>query len=237
MALLFLNVFLWITKSIPVCDCGWIRFFKVYADWQDTSVDNVISDATVGFLCGMLMFWIPTRNRNVGMRILEWDGVVRNMPWDIMLLLGGGFALAEAFEDTGFTEFLAHNLTALESLSPILILFIITVAVTVATEFTSNVAIASIVIPVMASTAVALRIDPLFLMVPTAIACSFAFCLPVATPPNALVFGLGILRMKDMIKSGIWMNLFGILLNAAWMLAAGRILGIDRHVFPSWAEP
>jgi len=162
--------------------------------------------------------------------------VIKLLPWDILLLLGGGFALSNGFSETNFTGFVANNLTSLSSLSPYLAILILSTLVTFMTEFTSNAAVASIMLPIVASTAVAMKINPLFLMVPTCVSCSFAFCLPVATPANAMVFGTGMITIKDLLKSGLIMNIFGVLLNITWMAMAGSILGINLHEFPSWAE-
>jgi len=237
MTSLIICILLWVLRNPPGCEeCGWSSIFSSYAGSLGVSLEKVISDGTVSFLCGLSLFFIPTKNRAVGYRILEWDYVVKQIPWDVMLLLGGGFALAEAFNQTKFTDWISMHLSSLKELSPYLILAIIVVSVTVLTEFTSNVATASIVIPIVASMSVAMKINPLFLMAPAAISCSFAFCLPVATPPNALVFSMGVLKISDMLKSGVFMNLIGITVNILWMAIAGRILGINMDEFPSWAE-
>jgi sodium-dependent dicarboxylate transporter 2/3/5 len=231
-------ILLWLFRNPPGCSgCGWSSLFRPYAKWYGVNAEKVISDGTVSFLCGLALFFIPAKNTRIGHRLLEWDYASKYVPWDIIMLLGGGFALAEAFSATHFTDWISVKLGGMVDLSPYLILSLVVASVTILTEFTSNVATASIVIPIVASTSVAMKINPLFLMVPAAVSCSFAFCLPVATPPNALVFSMGILKIKDMLKSGVFMNTIGIVVNILWMAAAGKILGIDLDHFPSWAEP
>jgi len=194
-----------------------------------------MSDGTVVLFTSFLMFFIPAKNHATRTRLLEWDSVIKQLPWDILLLLGGGFALSDGFAQTNFTGFIAQNLTGLGSLSPYLAIFLLGTLVTFMTEFTSNAAVASIMLPIVASTAVGMKINPLFLMVPTCVSCSFAFCLPVATPANAMVFSTGSISIRDMMKSGLIMNAIGVVLNIAWMAMAGSILGINLDEFPDWA--
>jgi len=234
--LLGFTIILWLLREPPGCtDCGWQSMFRPYVSWYGGNKE-LISDGTVVLFTSFLMFFVPAKNRVVGKRILEWDVVIKKLPWDVLLVLGGGFALSKSFSSTGFTGYIAQHLSVLSSLPHYLVAFLISTIVTFLTEFTSNSAVASVMLPIVAATAVGMRVNPLFLMVPTTISCSFAFCLPVATPSNAMVFGTGQVTVQDLVRSGLLMNAVGIAVNVAWLAIAGPILGIHLHEFPDWAS-
>jgi sodium-dependent dicarboxylate transporter 2/3/5 len=193
-----------------------------------------INDGTVAVCMSVLLFLIPTRSGN-GKRILDWKTAAR-LPWNIVLLFGGGFALASGFKDSGLSIWLGNQMVGVGSLHPVLIVATICLAMTFLTELTSNTATTEMLLPVLAGLAVAVKLNPLLLMIPGTLACSFAFMLPVATPPNAIIFGTQRLRISDMAKAGLALNLLGIIVITAATYLLGRLVfGIDMAQFPDWA--
>ncbi|XP_023795229.1 solute carrier family 13 member 5 isoform X4 [Cyanistes caeruleus] len=167
--------------------------------------------------------------------LLEWDVVQRKMPWSIVLLLGGGFALADASANSGLSAWLGHQMTPLGSIPPWAIATVVSLIIAVFTECTSNVATATLFLPVFSSLATSIKIHPLYVMVPATLSASFAFMLPVATPPNAIVFSYGHLRVLDMVRTGIVMNLIGVCCITLAINTWGRpVFGLDT--FPAWAN-
>uniref|UniRef100_A0A8C6ZIH6 Solute carrier family 13 member 5 n=1 Tax=Nothoprocta perdicaria TaxID=30464 RepID=A0A8C6ZIH6_NOTPE len=162
--------------------------------------------------------------------LLEWNAVQRKMPWSIVLLLGGGFALADASADSGLSAWLGQQMTTLGSVPPWAIAVIISFAIAVFTECTSNVATATLFLPIFSS-----LINPLYVMLPGTLSASFAFMLPVATPPNAIVFSYGHICVLDMVKSGIVMNIIGVFCVTLAINTWGRPL-FDLDTFPAWAN-
>ena len=133
------------------------------------------------------------------------------LPWGILLLFGGGLAIAKGFTTSGLSDWIGSQLTLLEGASIFIILLFLIFIVNFLTEITSNLATTAMILPVLAPLALIIEVNPLVLMVGATVAASCAFMLPVATPPNAVVFGSGHLTIPNMIKSGIWMNLLSIL--------------------------
>src|SRR5690606_12498104 len=170
--------------------------------------DLEVTDAMVGLIAAMILFIIPSKNRK-GDHLLDWATAVK-LPWGILLLFGGGLAIAAGFTNSGLSEWIGSQLIGLQGINVLLIVLIVAAFVLFLTEITSNTATASMMFPIMASLAVALSIHPYALMVTAAVAASCAFMLPVATPPNAVVFGSGYLRIADMAKAGLALNIFGI---------------------------
>jgi sodium-dependent dicarboxylate transporter 2/3/5 len=170
---------------------------------------SMVADSAIAIAGAVLLFAIPA-GRLTGGHLLDWKTAAM-IPWDIIILMGGGFALAEGFSSTGLTEWLAGQLGVLHGVPPFLLVLAVVLVVTFLTEMTSNAATATLFIPVMGALAVSMDLHPLALMVPSALAASLAFMLPVATPPNAIVFGSRQLTIGQMVKAGIWLNLIGAL--------------------------
>ncbi|WP_223276013.1 SLC13 family permease [Algoriphagus aquimarinus] len=167
-------------------------------------------DDTIIVLTGVvLLFVLPSSTKNV--RILDWK-TAEKIPWGILILFGGGLALAGGFKETGLAEWIGTRFTLIEGISFFVLLLIIIASVNFLTEVTSNVATASMLLPILASVALKLDLHPFGLMVGATLAASCAFMLPVATPPNAVVFGSGYLEMKDMVSAGFWLNVISIIL-------------------------
>ena len=168
-----------------------------------------IDDTIIALIAGILMFVIPSKRKGEG--LLVWEDAVQ-LPWGVLLLFGGGIALAIGFDSSGLAEWIGTQLSALHG-APVLILVLIIVAsVNFLTEITSNLATTTILLPVLAALAVVADVNPFLLLVGATVAASCAFMLPVATPPNALVFGSGYMNISDMIRTGIWLNIISILL-------------------------
>jgi len=168
-----------------------------------------IDDTIIAIAAGVVLFVLPGNKK--GKQLLHWEEAVK-IPWGIILLFGGGMALAKAFGDTGLAIWIGNQLVDLENLPFFLLLLVLIAAVNFLTEVTSNTATTAMLLPVLAPMALVMNIHPYSLMVGATLAASCAFMLPVATPPNAVVFGSGHLRISDMVKSGFWMNTISIII-------------------------
>lgn len=204
---------------------AWISRTFLLQQWLPALDDTII--AFVGVL---LLFVLPSSKPKTN--LLDWKTAER-IPWGILLLFGGGMALAEGFKVTGLADWIGSQFVFLDYLAFGLFLLIVVAAVNFLTEVTSNVATASMILPILAAVASSLGVHPFGLMVGATLAASCAFMLPVATPPNAVVFGAGYLRMNDMVKAGVWMNILSILLITAFILFLLPYLwGIDLGQYP-----
>ncbi|WBL22874.1 SLC13 family permease [Zunongwangia sp. HRR-M8] len=171
-----------------------------------------IDDTIIAITAGISLFLIPSgKQKKDQKRLLNWEEAVK-IPWGIILLFGGGMALAKAFDDTGLANWIGEQLVNLENLPLFLLLLILITAMNFLTEVTSNTATTAMLLPILAPMALALNLHPYLLMVAATLAASCAFMLPVATPPNAVVFGSGYLKIADMMKTGFWLNILSILL-------------------------
>lgn len=171
-----------------------------------------IDDTIIAIIAGITLFTLSSGKK--GKRIIHWEEAVK-MPWGIILLFGGGMALASGFEVTGLAQWFGVQMTLLDALPLLLLILIVIFSVNFITELTSNLATTAMLLPILAPIALKLNLNPYMLLVATTVAASCAFMLPVATPPNAVVFGSGYLRIPDMVKTGIWMNLISILILTA----------------------
>ena len=171
-----------------------------------------LDDTIIALLGVMLLLLLPSSGKSEPKgRILDWK-TAEQIPWGVLILFGGGLALAEGFKETGLASWIGQHLSLIEGVSFFVLLLIIIAAVNFLTEVTSNVATASMLLPILASVAIKLDVHPFGLMVGATLAASCAFMLPVATPPNAVVFGPGYLKIKDMVKAGLWLNIISIIL-------------------------
>jgi sodium-dependent dicarboxylate transporter 2/3/5 len=177
---------------------------------------SMVADSTIAIGGAVLLFMLPSNFKKREF-LLDWDTAVK-IPWDILLLFGGGFALATGFSESGLTTYMAGKLTILEGTSIYLIIPVVATMIIFLTELTSNTATNSIMLPIMAALAGAMMIHPFGLMITTTIAASFAFMLPVATPPNAIVFGSRSVTIDQMMKAGIWLNIMGIIFISVFIL-------------------
>ncbi|XP_074413328.1 solute carrier family 13 member 2 isoform X2 [Zonotrichia albicollis] len=241
--LFVLLVVLWFTRE-PGFIPGWAT---VLFNKDNTSY---VTDATVALFISILLFILPSGFSNqdrdqeqTGGRakfrapppLLDWKVVQEKMPWNIVFLLGGGFALAKGSEESGLSAWLGTKLTPLQNIPHPAIAFLLCLLIATFTECTSNVATTTLFLPILASMAEAICLNPLYVMLPCTLSASLAFMLPVATPPNAIVFSYGQLRVIDMAKAGFVLNILGVLtITLAINTWASSLFQLQT--FPSWAN-
>ena len=197
---------------------------------------GLIDDGTVGLFMAMTLFLIPTRSKDAGALTIMSLDVINKLPWNIVLLFGGGFALAKGFQVTGLSTLIGNEFVGLAHISPFFLIIITCLTLTFLTELTSNTATAEMILPILASVAVAMKTNPLMLMVPATLSASCAFMMPVATPPNAIVFGSGRIRIAEMARVGAFINITGVFVIAVLFYFIGTaIFSIDPNVLPDWA--
>lgn len=167
-----------------------------------------ISDAGIALAAGLLLFLLPAGTAR-GVRLLTWNAAL-SLPWGVLLLFGGGLALSAQFSSSGLTEWIGEQAGGLEGLPLVLLVLVAAGGILILTELTSNTATAATFLPVAGGVSIGLGLDPMLLAVPVALAASCAFMLPVATPPNAIAYGSGYVTIGQMIRGGIWLNLFGL---------------------------
>jgi sodium-dependent dicarboxylate transporter 2/3/5 len=208
---------------------GWSRFLPF---------QGMIDDGTIAMAMASLLFFIPTRGevaRKKDRRIMGPD-VIPRLPWNIVLLFGGGFALAAGFQRTGLAQILGDQFQAMSNLPTFAMILLVCLMITFLTELTSNTATTEMVLPILAAIAVATEIHPLILMIPATLSASCAFMMPVATPPNAIIFGSGRISVGEMARVGIVLNLVGALVITGVVYTIGTTMfGIDPGVLPDWA--
>ncbi len=163
-----------------------------------------INDTIIAISGALLLFILPSSSKSE--KLMDWK-TARKLPWGILLLFGGGLAIAAAFKSTGLADWLGNHLSAFDQLHFVLVLILVIVMVNYFTEITSNVATASVLLPILASLSHTIGVHPFGLMVGASLAASCAFMLPVATPPNAIAYSSGYLTMNNMVKTGFWLNL------------------------------
>ena len=208
---------LWITRA-PVDDYGWGTYFL------DDNGKSYISDATTAIAMAVLCFIIPNGNHEKPGPLLTWDCSVK-VPWGVLLLFGGGTALAKAVQASHFDLFLgSHMAAAMSEMSHSAMVVVTATGMIWLTEFTSNLASVQTFNPVLGSASQELGVPPLLLLVPATLAASCAFMMPVATPPNAIVYGSGRVPIGKMVKAGIVLNLISIALVSITVLVLGRLL-------------
>lgn len=209
---------------------GWSRLLPAGAG-------ELVDDGTVAIAMASVLFFIPTRNRGAGDTRVMGADVIPRLPWNIVLLIGGGFALASGFQRTGLAQLIGDQFSVLGALPPVLVILLVCLALTFLTELTSNTATTEMILPILASVAVATGTHPLLLMVPATLSASCAFMMPVATPPNSIVFGSNRITAGEMARAGIVLNLVGALVITAIVYTLGMVVfDIDPAVLPEWAK-
>ncbi|KAI5088266.1 solute carrier family 13 member 2, partial [Silurus meridionalis] len=245
--LLFITlVLLWFTR-----DPGFIPGWSSLLSNQEKPF---VTDSTVSILITFMFFIIPSKiprcwhagsfdiNGMVGKSdektpatLLNSDAVQKLLPWNILLLLGGAFALAKGSEVSNLSFWIGQNLLPLGNIPPVALSFVLCLVVTILTEVCNNAVISTVFQPILASMAIALKIHPLSIMLPTTISSSFAFMLPVATAPNAITFNYAKLKIMDMVKPGLVLNLLGIVcINFAVQTWGSAMFNLKE--FPAWAN-
>jgi sodium-dependent dicarboxylate transporter 2/3/5 len=202
----FITALLWVFRSDldlgSVKISGWSILFPSA---------SFIDDSTVAIAMALLLFIIPCKNNSYKNNFLLIQEDIPKIPWDIVLLFGGGFALAEGFVQSGLSKMIGQEFSSLTQLNIVLLILIISSIVVFTSELTSNSAQTTIILPVLASLAIETGMEPLTLMIPATFSVSLAFMLPVGTPPNAIVFSSHRLSVWDMVKAGFLLNIIGII--------------------------
>jgi sodium-dependent dicarboxylate transporter 2/3/5 len=185
----------------------WITREEPFGGWSALLGTPDVDDYVVGFLAVVALFLIPN---GTGGRLLDWE-TAEKIPWGMLILFGGGIAIAEAFTRSGLSEAIGSLLAGLATLPTLLTMIAICIGVTLATETASNTATATLMMPIMAAAALAVGVDPMLYMVPAVLAASSGFMLPVATAPNVIVFSTGRFSAREMAVEGFALNVFGVI--------------------------
>jgi len=225
------TVFLWIFRrdlnlgafTLP----GWSNLWSGFEN---------VDDGTIAVAMALVLFFIPAYQTEKADRILEMD-VFRRLPWGIILLFGGGFALASGFSSSGLSQQIGESFRSLGNIPVPVLLLIICLCVTFLTELTSNVATITMLLPILAAWAASLHIHPMLFAIPATISASMAFMMPVATPPNAVVFGSQRIRIIEMARTGLVLNLFAVILTLLTVyIFFPLVTGAAFGEFPAWAR-
>ena len=219
--LIFLTAaILWVTGS----DITLSESFTIHG-WRSSLGLEMVSDASIAVATSLLLFMIPSKDKPKEM-LLTWSKV-RELPWGILLLFGGGFAIAGGFNSSGLSTIIGNVIANIGIDSPILIIIIVCTVLTFLTEITSNTATTNLILPILAKASAVLGLDPRILMIPATLSASCAFMMPIASPTQAIVFGSGHVKIKQMIRAGILFNLLGIVIvTGVFYLLAKFIFGI-----------
>ena len=225
----YFTAMLWIFRR-PIVIGEWIL-----PGWSNLFVNpKFLHDSTIAMTMGLLLLVVPVNgtkglilNGKTEWFALDWKTVQSKTPWGILILFGGGFALASGFGVSGLDKWIGSKLTGVSDWPLWMTVLTICLAVTFLTELTSNTATTTMILPILGMAAIAAAVDPLYFMVPATLAASFAFMLPVATPPNAIVFGSGWVSIPKMSKAGLILNLIGagIITTTVLVLVSGFLIG------------
>ncbi|XP_005405529.1 PREDICTED: solute carrier family 13 member 4 isoform X2 [Chinchilla lanigera] len=230
---------LWFTRE-PGFVPGWDSFFEK---------KGYRTDATVSVFLGFLLFLIPAKRPcfgkssdgtsyecSLGMEpIITWKDFQKTMPWEIVILVGGGYALASGSKSSGLSTWIGQQMLCLSSLPPWAVTLLACVLVSIVTEFVSNPATITIFLPIVCSLSETLHINPLYTLIPVTMCISFAVMLPVGNPPNAIVFSYGHCQIKDMVKAGLGVNVIGLVIVMVAINTWGVSL-FHLDTFPAWAK-
>lgn len=188
--------------------------------------DGPISDELIAMMVALALFLLPAPGHG-GVRLLDWESA-KELPWDVLLLFGGGLALSAQFSKQGLSIWIGEMARSLSVLPVVLLVAAVTTLVIFLTELTSNTATAAAFLPIIGGVAVGIGVDPLLLVIPVALAATCAFMLPVATPPNAIAYGSGYVPMAAMVRAGLWLNIIAIVLITLFVMVLGvPVLGIQ----------
>lgn len=221
-----ITVFAWVFK-----EALFIGDVHIYGWTELVGVAGRVHDGTIAMVAAILLFIIPAdKNR----KLLNWNEASQ-VPWGVVIIVGGGYAVASGFDVTGLANWLGEQLNFVSTFSFFTILIVVIVFVLAFTEFNSNTASANILLPILASTALAAHMNPLLFMIPATVACSCAFMMPAATGPNTVVFASNRVSVPEMIKCGFWLNLLVMLiLPLIFYFIIMPWLGIELYL-PKWA--
>jgi sodium-dependent dicarboxylate transporter 2/3/5 len=194
-----------------------------------------LSDTSIGIAGALALFLIPAPGGG-GRFLMSW-GAAKAVPWDVLLLFGGGLSLASQIQGSGLSEWLGSQATLLHGLPIVVLVAVVCFGLLMLTELTSNTATAATFLPIVAAVAVSLGQNPLLLLVPTALAANCSYMMPVGTPPNAIVFGSGQVTLPQMARAGVLLNLalVPLILGVLWVLGP-LVFGVEIDVLPEWAK-
>ncbi|WFN34206.1 SLC13 family permease [Methanogenium sp. S4BF] len=218
----------WIMRSEKDIGGFIVPGINTYMPWVD--------DSTIAIAGALLLFLLPV-DRKQGLYTMNWEWA-KKIPWGILILFGGGIALSKAFIASGLAQVIIESFTIFHGLPIVVAVVAVAIIVSFLTEVTSNTAMASVMIPIMAVTSLSMGIHPWYLMLAATFAASMAFMLPVATPPNAVAYGSGYISMQDMMRTGWVLNFIGIgILTFMMFTVITWALGMTPEI-PAWAlEP
>ena len=222
------------------------KFIPGWADYEGFKVS--VAPATPAIFMAILLFILPQRydfwpfkpmsqSLQNSPSLITWRLIETRMCWGVIFLLGGGFALAKASEASGLSDLLIEGLKKLklESLPAVVLSFVLSLLTVSITNIASNTATANVLVPILAKMAVTMCINPIYLTLPTGIVCSYAFALPVATAPNAIVFGHSTMTTVDMMKAGLVMNILCVF-TLSVAINSYAVPLFDLNTFPNWAD-
>eukprot|EP00088_Acartia_fossae_P022939 TRINITY_DN2401_c0_g3_i1.p1 TRINITY_DN2401_c0_g3~~TRINITY_DN2401_c0_g3_i1.p1 ORF type:complete len:577 (-),score=57.96 TRINITY_DN2401_c0_g3_i1:45-1775(-) len=206
--------------------------------WAQTEAFSqvAVSSATPAVLVVLFLFLLPSKPSlsEPSEALLDWNTVARRLPWGVILLLGGGFALADATQRSGLSDYIADRLVGLDSLGDWQLNLLITFITTFITEIASNTATANILVPILIQISIGMGLNPIYLSLSAAVCCSYAFMLPIATAPNAIVFSHSTMKTSEMIRTGFVLNILCIATtNFAINTWGSALFGLGE--FPEWA--
>lgn len=233
---------LWMTRKERLLGAevdifGWSHYLDLlFIQFGASPISSLIDDGTVSIAMALTLFVIPA-SAKVGGRLMDWEDT-KNVPWGILLLFGGGLAIAKGFSTSGLGTYMASQLqVVLGDASPFAIVLSTVGFMTLLTEVSSNVATISLALPIMASLSQAIEVHPLLLIIPTTLAASCAFMLPVSTPPNAIIYASGRVSITKMVIAGIWLDILSVIIVTAFVYTLGHVAFDVLGDFPSWAVP
>ncbi|GAF12199.1 sodium/sulphate symporter [Bacillus sp. JCM 19046] len=219
-AVFLMTVSLWVGKPLILYIANNVGFLSFLENLGN------LPDASISMFGAILLFFLPSTQP--GERILKWEDLVK-LPWGVLVLFGGGLALASSLEHSGVNAWIAVALEGLQAYTPFIIILLLVIIVLGMTEILSNTAVANLVLPISAGLGIAIGIDPLLMMAAVALAAGSCYMLPVATPPNTAVFSAGELEISDMARAGVWLNIVSVIVITLavyyWMPV---VFGIER---------
>ena len=208
--------------------------FTIIKGWSAIfSAPDFIDDGTIAISMAFLLFLFPSKDEK--QKTILAANVFEQIPWGIILLFGGGFALATAFSSSGLSQYIGSHLSGLSNIPTFILVLIICAIINFLTELTSNTATTQMILPILASVSVAIGLNPLLLMISATLSASMAFMMPVGTPPNTIVFASKRLRISDMAKTGFALNIISVIVISLFVYFIGSaIFGLDT--VPDWAK-
>jgi len=229
-------VFLWMFRAdIVISGDKCVAWKGCLPGWSNLLPQpDYVRDSTIAIFGALVLFFVPVGDEKHS-KVLDWE-TCKKLSWGLLWLLGGGFALAKAIEETGLAEWLGSILKRGEIFPPEIILVIVVALMVFLTEVIANTPAAQICVPIVIGIAVEIKINPMYLAVPATLAASCAFMLPTATGPNSVVFGYGILKLTDMLSTGMVLNCFSVLaLPLCWFAFGQWVYNANPRTYPDWA--